>query len=496
MERLTGGAKGTANLDRLPTKGFPKAGPKRIIRWIESFIVVPRGIGARKPMKLHRFQRDIIEGVFGDPQVRSALVSMPRGNAKTTTSAALALWALMDSHDDDPEVLCVASDERTAGILLDTARRMVELNPLLAERIVPYKDRLVCPGTNGVLRALPSREAALHGWNPGPLLILDELHLCPPEVWTACITAAGKRERSLVLAISTPAASRESVMWQLVEHGRKGADPSFKYLEWAAPDGCAVDDEEAWRIANPALAAGILAIDGIRSTLRTTKEQRFRQLRLGQWTERSDDAWLGWTEWMGRADPSRIVEPGARIVAGWDGSYSEDDSCLIAIDLSDLERPHMFVAGWWSRPEYESEWRVPRDEVDLAVARLFTEYDCRYLSCDVAFWQAEVQTWTRRWPDRVLEHPQSAPRMARSMSLLEVAIREGRLTHDGDPRLALHVANVVSRDTVAGPIPQKRSRNSRDRIDGAIAAMLAYERAADVLSNPPDPARLPAVIFV
>lgn len=496
MERLTGGAKVSATLDPLPTKGFPRSGPKRIIRWIETFIVVPRGIGARKPMKLHRFQRDIIHGVFGDPLVRSALVSMPRGNAKTTTSAALALWALMDSHDDDPEVLAVASDERTAGILLDTARRMVELNPLLAERITPYKDRLVCPGTNGVLRALPSREAALHGWNPGPLLILDELHLCTPETWTACITAAGKRERSVVLAISTPAASRESVMWGLVEHGRADTDPSFAYLEWSAPDGCEIDDEEAWKIANPALGAGILKIDGIRSTLRTTKPEKFRQLRLGQWTERSDSSWISWDEWADRADPSRVVAPGARIVAGWDGSFSEDDSCLIGVDLTDLDRPHMYVAGWWSRPDHDSAWRVPRHEVEDAVVGLFSDFDCLYLSCDVAFWQAEVQTWARRWPDRVVEMPQSAPRMARALSLLEVAIREGRFTHDGDPRLALHVANVITRDTAAGPIPQKRSRNSRDRIDGAIASMLAWERAVDVLSNPPAPARLPGLLFI
>ena len=37
----------------------------------------------------------------------------------------------------------------------------------------------------------------------------------------------GKRPQSLTLAISTPAASPDSVMWRLIEHGRSGDDQSF-----------------------------------------------------------------------------------------------------------------------------------------------------------------------------------------------------------------------------------------------------------------------------
>ena len=34
-------------------------------------------------------------------------------------------------------------------------------------------------------------------------------------------------------------------MWDLVEHGRRGDDPSLVYVEYAAPKGCEVDDEDA-----------------------------------------------------------------------------------------------------------------------------------------------------------------------------------------------------------------------------------------------------------
>jgi Phage terminase-like protein, large subunit len=243
MSPLKSGTKSAANAEPLPSDGLGRRGSAaRVIRWIERWSVVPRGFGARKPMKLAKFQRDIIRAAFGDASVRSTVVSIARGNGKSGLAAAVALWGLFDV--DDSEVLLVAADERQAMRLLDTCRRMVELNPDLAERVVMYQDRIVCPGTNGVLRALPSKEQALHGWNPS-LVILDELHLCTEETWTAVQSSAGKRERSTLLAISTPAASRESVMWRLVESGRTGADSALRLVEFAAPAGCDLDDESA-----------------------------------------------------------------------------------------------------------------------------------------------------------------------------------------------------------------------------------------------------------
>ena len=55
-------------------------------------------------------------------------------------------------------------------------------------------------------------------------------------------------------------------MRRLVDHGREGGDPSFFFREFAAPPGSAVDDEQAWAIANPALD-DFLHRDALRATL-------------------------------------------------------------------------------------------------------------------------------------------------------------------------------------------------------------------------------------
>src|SRR4029450_1124421 len=99
---------------------------------------------------------------------------------------------------------------------------------------------------------------------------------------------AGKRDRSLLLAISTPPrdGNTDGVMWRLVEHGRARADPSFFFAEFAAPGGCDTDDDAAWAVATPALG-DFLHADALRATRRTMRESTFRACRLAERTHAS-----------------------------------------------------------------------------------------------------------------------------------------------------------------------------------------------------------------
>jgi phage terminase large subunit-like protein len=449
--------------------------------WIEHHCVVPRGFGAREPMRLAKFQRDIIRTAFSDPVVRSTLVSIARGNGKSGLAAAIALWGLFDA--DDPEVLLVASDERTALRLLDTCRRMVELNPELDDRIVQYQDRLVCPSSGGVLRALPSKESALHGWNPS-LLILDELHLATEEVWTACQTAAGKRATSSLLAISTPASGRDSVMFRLVEAGRVGADPSLRLIEHAAPAGCALDDEQAWRIANPAIDAGFLAADGIRSSLITTRPAQFRRLRLGQWADH-DEQWIGFEQWMRLQDDSLALVEGQQIVLGWDGSVRNDQSVMTACTVVEPGQPNFVtVVASWARDKHDPNWQVPRDEVDAVLRETMGRYDVEALIADPYFWQAELQRWHAEFGN-VIEFPTASPqRMAKAADTFYAAVTGEMIRHDGNETLALHVANATTRETPHGAVPVKHAKGSALKIDALISAILAHQYAVQISNKP------------
>ena len=236
----------------LDLSGLPTGGSERVIAFVEGYLVVPTGTGALKPVRLREWQREIIRGLFDDPRPRQGLLSMPRGQGKSALASFLAAYALFADGVEGARVLCVASDERQAGLVFGAVRRMVELNPLLAEQVQIFRDRIYLPRTDSELRPLPAEPGALQGYDPS-LVVVDELHVVTEQVWDAMALASGKRDTSLVLAISTPGVSPDSVMWRLVQYGRESDDPAFFFREYAAPEGCALDDESAWAIANPAL---------------------------------------------------------------------------------------------------------------------------------------------------------------------------------------------------------------------------------------------------
>lgn len=473
---MKAGVKQAIEVDPFDFSDYPEDFAEQVILFIESYCTIPTGVGAGELVVLAEFQKEIIRGTFADG-IRQALVSMPRANAKTTLAAMIAL-AVLHLVQDSPEVLVVASDARQATITLRLARRMTELNDDLRDRTHIYADKLVTPQNDGLLQPLPADPAALHGWNPS-LLVVDELHVVTEETWEAASSVAGKRPTSTTLAISTPSTSVESVMWKLVTHGRTGDDPAFYLREFSAPEGCALDDVDAWREANPAMTCDppFLAEDGMRAAMRTLREGPFRQLRLGQWVGQVD-RWLPWGRWEQlTATEPRTLTKRDKVVLAFDGSASGDSTALVGCTVG--PDPHVFLAGLWENPG-DSRWRVPREDVTATIAACFKAYDVVELACDPWGWRSELEAWAKKFGVRkVLEwNTALASRMAPATDRFYAAVVDGRLIHDGNERLAEHLGNAVAKSTVQGDLISKDKRGSKNKIDAAVAAIVALDRAA------------------
>ena len=212
---MRAGPKAEVTAAPLDLSALPASGGARVVAFCESYLHVPKGTGARKPLRLRDWQQDIVCGLFDAPRPRQGLVSIPRGNGKSTLAAALGLYGLFADEVEGAQVLCVASDERQSRIVFNAARRMVELEPRLDERCQVFQNKVYVPHTDSTLLTLPAEMAALQGYDPS-LAVVDELGVVTRDVWESVSLAAGKRDVSLVLAISTPAADMDSV------YGRAG----------------------------------------------------------------------------------------------------------------------------------------------------------------------------------------------------------------------------------------------------------------------------------
>jgi phage terminase large subunit-like protein len=120
---------------------------------------------------------------------------------------------------------------------------------------------------------------------------------------------------------------------------------------------------------------------------------------------------------------------------------------------------------------------VPRGEVDAKLAEAMESYKVLELACDPPGWHREIEQWDQTYGSVVVLFETNQPRrMAPACDRFRSAVLEGGLTHDGDPALARHVANCVIRESSSGTVITKPDPTRK--IDAAVAAVVAFERAA------------------
>jgi phage terminase large subunit-like protein len=338
---------------------------------------------------------------------------------------------------------------------------MVALEPELASRLTVYSstnDRRIWSAWNdGELLPLPADVERLQGLNPTVALV-DEAQTIPPDVLGAIMQGAGKREASLVLAIGTPAPGAEaSALYDLRERARNGA--RVEWVEYAAPAGCAIDDRDAWGIANPAIAAGLLFPDVLEAELGTIPENLFRMYRLGQWVSGAAIGWLPFGAWE-ECPTVEVPPPDAEVVLALAGTWTSSVA-LVGCTLDG----EVFLA-YWSEVATDDElesilatawetWQV----VDLVVAPRTRANLVRRL--------ADAGLPVDTWPTGVELEVQSSTEFRR-------AIVEGRVAHDHAPIVSEHVAALVGAATPDGGLRLAAPDEQTDVAAGRAARMAWY----------------------
>lgn len=179
-----------------------------------------------------------------------------------------------------------------------------------------------------------------------------------------------------------------------------------------------------------------------------------------------------------------LPEPpaGTQVCLGFDGSDVDDWTALRAETLEGFQftprygpdrRPTL-----WNPAEWDG--RVPREQVDVAVAEVFERFEVARMYADPPRWETDVERWAlTHGDDRVIEWPTYRTRqMHDSLERFVTDLSTGRIRHDGCPLTALHMSNArkvakaSDRYILAKPSPNQK-------IDAAMASALAHEAACD-----------------
>ncbi|RMF24678.1 MAG: hypothetical protein D6760_02805 [Deltaproteobacteria bacterium] len=141
-----------------------------------------------------------------EPPHRRAWLERPRGHAKTSDLAVMAVWAVAFAPRPLAGV-AAAADRDQARLLRDAIARLARLNDWLAATLDVQAYRVVNSRTGSTLEILSSDAPTSYGLTPD-FVVADELvHWQSRDLWDSILSASAKRKHC-VLNKSTTGSER------------------------------------------------------------------------------------------------------------------------------------------------------------------------------------------------------------------------------------------------------------------------------------------------
>lgn len=240
-------------------------------------------IGSELGYDLDDCQRAILDAVYafdeatGAPMFSEVAAIAPRQNLKTATGIVAAVTDLVvfrlphlwTSHLYRPTTVDAFTE------MWDRISGSTRLRPEFDDPISATGKELIRLRTGERIEFLARSKKAARG-TARPRTTLDEaLFLTPAQVQAMFPTGVTKRDRQRRIFSSAGLAESEYLR-HVRDRGRAGSSNRLAYFEWGAPvvecampscphqppgevEGCALDDVEAWKQANPAFGRRITA---------------------------------------------------------------------------------------------------------------------------------------------------------------------------------------------------------------------------------------------
>jgi phage terminase large subunit-like protein len=474
---------------------------EKVCAFIERHLRIPEGSLVGQPIKLADFQRKFVLDIYDNPAgTRRAYLAIARKNGKSALIACLLLAHLVGPEAVlNSQLVSGARSRDQAALVFNLAAKMIELSPELKKlvRIVPSGKRLIGLPMNTEYRALAAEGTTAHGLSP-VLAILDEVGQVkgPQDAFIDAITTAqGAHEKPLLIAISTQAPTDADLFSIWLDDAERSGDPAIVSHVYAAPEDCALDDEEAWKAANPAIGLFRSRRDveeqAAQALRMPSAENTFRVLTLNQRVNMvaafvSPGVWKA-----GNGAPGELD---GVVYGGLDLSATTDLTALVLICRKDgvvHVRPFFWMpvesvseASRRDKAPYDVWVRdgllrtTPGRVIDYDyVARDIGELTSGLSIAKIGFdrWRMDrmQQALARQGVELPLEpFGQGYMSMSPALDALEADLLKECVRHGGHPVLAMCAANAVAVSDPAGNRKLDKAK-ATGRIDGLVALAMA-----------------------
>lgn len=469
------------------------------------------------PFELLPWQDKIICDIFGTVkesgyrQYNTAYIEIPKKNGKSELAAAVALYMTCGDSEWGAEVYGCASDRQQASIVFDVAVDMVDQCPALKKRIKPIMSvkRLVYQPTNSFYQVLSAEAYTKHGLNVHAV-VFDELHAQPNRNLYDVMTkgSGDARTQPLFFLITTAGNDRNSICYEVHQKAKdvlegKKIDKTFYSAIYGMEDNDDWGKEENWYKANPSLGHTI-DIEKVRAAFQSAKENLaeenlFRQLRLNQWVKQSI-RWMQMDRWDECAFPTELdMLRGRECYGGLDLSSTTDITAFVLVFPPRDEEEKFIVLPYFWIPEDNLATRVRRDHVpydiwdqqgyikttegnvvhygfiEAFIEELNTAYNIKEIAFDR--WGAVQMVQNLEGMGfTVVPFGQGYKDMSPASKELMKLVLEKKVSHGGNPVLRWMMDNIYVKTDPAGNIKPDKEK-STDRIDGAVALIMALDRA-------------------
>ena len=479
---------------------------EKMLAFLSSLPIVS-GLKAGESLELLDFQDQFVRGVYAPISsaqkriVRLAALSVARGNGKSALLAGLGLGHLLGPMQEPyGEVYAAALDREQAGVLYNMTRAYVEAVPWMAARvnIKDWHKEIIDETNDSRWRALTSDARKAHGLAPSFWIADEVAQWRSRELWDNLATGMGKRDQALGVTISTQAADDLHFFSEMLD---MEPDATTYVQLHTAPEGCDLDDREAWKLANPAIGAFLNEDQFSDAAARALKSPSFapsfRLLNLNQRVA-AEGRFIEQADWDSNGEPFDIIElEGCKCYGGLDLSSTKD---LTALSLYFPEQGKLLTWHWlpadtvairserdrvpyhiWVKDGW-AETTVGNARDDLAIAMQLADIRSRYDVQMIGFDRWQIARLNKLLSDEGIDLPMvdfvpGFKSYAAAVDAFETAVLTGKMQHNGNPLMRWQAGNVIVETDPAGNRKPTKAK-SLDRIDGIVSAIMAAGMAA------------------